>query len=372
VDYADYSHTGPGTLGGRYLRTFWHPVFRAQDLAAGRAVPLRVMGEDFTLYRGADGAPHVLAARCAHRATQLSTGWVEGDCLRCFYHGWKYDPTGQCVEQPAEEASFARKVRIASYPAQEYLGLIFAYLGAGEIPALPRYPFMEAFDATRQVRLVRSKRFPYNYRNGLENSVDPVHVAFVHRNSEYRGLVGCPSVTAEETAYGMVLHAARPGAGVRVTQFQMPTALYIKQGPRYPGEAEWRDCLLWRVPVEDDSFDEIAVIHAHLSGEAAEGFLEHEERLMRENPAAVLGEAVLAGQRHVDEIEDLTLAVTTQDYVAQKGQGVIYDRASERLGRSDAGVILLRQLYAREMRALAEGQPLKPWTALEPVATVGA
>ena len=114
------------------------------------------------------------------------------------------------------------------------------------------------------------------------------------------------------------------------------------------------------------------MIHAHLSGEAAARFLEHEERLMRENPAAALGEEVLAGRLHVDEIEDLTLAVTTQDYVAQKGQGVIYDRASERLGRSDAGVILLRQLYAREMRALAEGQPLKQWSALEPLATVGA
>ena len=113
-DYTDFVHTGPGTLAGRYLRRFWHPVSRAEDLAVGRAVPIRVMSEDFTLYRGESGAPHVVAFRCAHRGTQLSTGWVEGDCLRCLYHGWKYDASGQCVEQPGEDEGFAAKVRIRS------------------------------------------------------------------------------------------------------------------------------------------------------------------------------------------------------------------------------------------------------------------
>ncbi|HZU05115.1 MAG TPA: Rieske 2Fe-2S domain-containing protein, partial [Chloroflexota bacterium] len=129
ADYRDFVHTGPGTLMGRYLRRFWHPVYVAEELPPGRAVPIRIMSEDFTLYRGESGAPHLLAFRCAHRGTQLSTGWVEGDCIRCFYHGWKYDASGQCVEMPAEDPSFPPKVRIRSYPTQEYLGLIFAYLG---------------------------------------------------------------------------------------------------------------------------------------------------------------------------------------------------------------------------------------------------
>ncbi|MBM2812560.1 MAG: hypothetical protein HW416_3319, partial [Chloroflexi bacterium] len=78
------------------MRRFWHPIYRAQDLAPGRAIPVRVMSEDFTLYRGeaaafllpegdGTGRPHLLAFRCAHRGTQLSTGWVEGEDLRCFY-----------------------------------------------------------------------------------------------------------------------------------------------------------------------------------------------------------------------------------------------------------------------------------------------
>ncbi len=121
--------TGPGTLAGRYLRRFWQPVYHAFDLPPGHAKPVRIMSEDFTLYRGEGGAPHLVAFRCAHRGTQLSTGWVEGDCIRCFYHGWKYDQTGQCVEMPAEDPSFPPKVKIASYPTREYLGLLWAYLG---------------------------------------------------------------------------------------------------------------------------------------------------------------------------------------------------------------------------------------------------
>src|SRR5216684_2264622 len=147
----DYASTGPDTLAGRYMRLFWQPILKSADLSSGHAKPIRIMSEELTLYRGETGSAHVVANRCAHRGTQLSTGWVEGDCIRCFYHGWKYDGSGQCVEQPAEDASFASKVRIRSYPCEEYLGLVFAYLGDAERgdtgafrpPPLPRYPEFE-------------------------------------------------------------------------------------------------------------------------------------------------------------------------------------------------------------------------------------
>src|SRR5688572_9172855 len=84
-DWTDFAHTGPGTLAGRFMRKFWHPVFVARDLLPGRAMPVRIMNEDFTLYRGESGTPHAVAFRCAHRGTQLSTGWVEGEHIRCFY-----------------------------------------------------------------------------------------------------------------------------------------------------------------------------------------------------------------------------------------------------------------------------------------------
>jgi len=117
-DAVDFVHTGPGTPAGRYMRMFWHPVYLAQELKPAHPLPVKIMSEDFTLYRGESGKPYAVGFRCAHRGTQLSTGWVEGECIRCFYHGWKYDGTGQCVEQPAESAPFASKVQIRSYPTE--------------------------------------------------------------------------------------------------------------------------------------------------------------------------------------------------------------------------------------------------------------
>ena len=105
LQFADLEPVGPGTPSGRYLRLFWQPVMRAKDLPPGRARPLEILGEKFTIYRGEDGTPHATAFRCAHRGTQLSLGWVEGDDLRCRYHGWRFDGSGQCVEQPSEENS---------------------------------------------------------------------------------------------------------------------------------------------------------------------------------------------------------------------------------------------------------------------------
>src|SRR2546421_7073828 len=92
------TQTGPATGMGQLLRRFWQPVAVSHAVKPGTAVPLRVLGEDFTLYRGERGAAHLIASRCAHRRTVLHTGWVQGDEIRCIYHGWKYDGTGQCTE----------------------------------------------------------------------------------------------------------------------------------------------------------------------------------------------------------------------------------------------------------------------------------
>jgi 5,5'-dehydrodivanillate O-demethylase len=78
----------------------------------------------------------VVSFRCPHRGLQLSVGWVEDDSIRCRYHGWKYDSSGQCVEVPTEPESTAKTIRIRSYPAVEYLGFVFAFFGEA---MLPRY-----------------------------------------------------------------------------------------------------------------------------------------------------------------------------------------------------------------------------------------
>ncbi len=56
VNFMDFYYTDPGTLAGQYMRKFWHPIYRAEDLKPGWAKPIKIMGEQFTLYRGDDGS----------------------------------------------------------------------------------------------------------------------------------------------------------------------------------------------------------------------------------------------------------------------------------------------------------------------------
>jgi 5,5'-dehydrodivanillate O-demethylase len=383
--YTDFEHVGPGTLAGRYLRRFWQPIYRAEDLAPGQAKPMRLVGEDFTLYRGEDGTPHAVANRCAHRGTQLSTGWVEGDCIRCFYHGWKYDGAGQCVEQPAEDAGFASKVRIASYPTEEYLGLIFVYLGDAERdetgapspPPLPRFPELE--DESQAVREVYTYTWPCNYFQALEN--DPFHGDWVHRESYLAsGRTGTPQAVSEETSYGYVTHVTRPDA----TQwpeahmhFHMPNAIHTTRTAPELGKEAWREALAWRQAVDDTHFSTFGVNMTHVAGEARDRYLARQqarqERVAAFTPVPVLGEAVLRGEVRIEDLPearaDSGWLFNIQDYVSQVGQGTIVDRTQERLGRTDVSVIMLRKIWARELRALAEGRPLKQWA--RPVEALG-
>src|SRR5262245_51834460 len=163
----EFVHTGPGTVAGRYLRRFWQPVYLASDLAPGQIMPIRILGEDFTLYRGEGGAPHVVGPRCPHRLTQLSTGWVEADSIRCFYHGWRFEHDGRCVQQPGERAPFCQKITLAAYPTVEYLGFVFAYFGEGTPPPLTKWPEFEHPTQTPNVAML-----PCNYFQSAENIMD--------------------------------------------------------------------------------------------------------------------------------------------------------------------------------------------------------
>lgn len=363
-DAADFVHTGPGTLAGRYLRMFWHPVYLARELKPAHAVPVRIMSEDFTLYRGESGTAYAVGFRCAHRGTQLSAGWVEGDCVRCFYHGWKYDGAGQCVEQPAENPPFSSKVKIRSYSTEEYLGLIFVYLGEGEAPPLPRYPELEEEGILEASSYLRH----CNYFNSLDNGIDEVHVAFTHSMSGFTsyGLnQDIPKIDAEETEYGIVQYGTRSDGIVRVTHQLMPNILYIKGSPDN-SESGWRDAFAWRVPIDDVSHKSFNAALVHVKAEAAERYHEQREKRMARlailSSAHELAAAVLAGKIRIQDIEDRPDIVNIQDHVAQEGQGAIADRQHERLGRSDVAVILLRKIWQRELTAMAAGRPVKEWT----------
>jgi 5,5'-dehydrodivanillate O-demethylase len=144
----------------------------------------------------------------------------------------------------------------------------------------------------------------------------------------------------------------------------MPNILYIKGSPESSREG-WREAFAWRVPVDDLSHCSFNIALIHVSGEAAQRLRERqrrqEETIANLPSANEMAARVLAGKISVHDIEERPDIVNIQDHVAQEGQGAIPNRDAERLGRSDVAIILLRQIWQRELRAMAEGKPLKQW-----------
>src|SRR5947209_1700431 len=96
------TQTGPGAPCGALMRRYWQPVALAEELAGGAPVPVKVLGEELVLFRDEDGQPGLLGIHCAHRGADLSYGRLEDGGIRCIYHGWLYDRTGRCLEQPGQ------------------------------------------------------------------------------------------------------------------------------------------------------------------------------------------------------------------------------------------------------------------------------
>ena len=366
LDWNDLVSTKPGTLAGNYLRRFWMPIYRAEDLRPGEAKPIEIMSERFTLYRGETGTPHLVDFRCPHRGTQLSAGWIEGDCIRCMYHGWLFDSRGQCTEQPAEDRSFAKKIRIRSRPAREYLGLIFAYFGSGEPPVFPRYRHMEG-DGVLEV--LSTEIWPCNFFQRIDNNGDTYHVPFVHRDaysaSSANNRAGLPEIFKQESPWGTTSYASFREGWRNVFQFFMPNA-YAFRNPSPEPECAWEDRMQWDVPLDDERSLEFRLRRLPLNDKAAKDY--HARCATTQNAkvsVAQMGEAVLLGKLNFQDLDkffhDKIALVHTQDFVAQVGQGSIADRSQEHLGRSDKGIILFRKIWQRELTAFAQGRPLKRW-----------
>jgi 5,5'-dehydrodivanillate O-demethylase len=368
-------HTDPGTPAGTYLRRYWHPIYISAELETNWSKPIRIMGQNLTLYRGESGAAHLVAARCAHRGLQLSAGIVEGEEIRCAYHGWKYRGDGQCIQQPCEPKPFAEKIRIGAYPVREYLGLIFAYLGVGQPPEFPRYPHLEDGGLVVAWGLA----WPFNYFQHLENAIDETHFSFLHALSRFKVLnFDVPKISAEETDFGLVQYGERSNGVVRKTYYHMPNATSWMQPSEFPEETDWRESIGWRVPIDDVSHYTYMLRHYHCSTadvpKLQDRLDEDRRELAKLRPFPEIVADVLAGRMRWQDIEfrhlgtDMTLI---EDQVANAGQGAIADQSNEHLGNADAAIVLLRRIWQRELRTQDEGLPLKRWAATMPKPTAG-
>ena len=171
------TEVGAGTPMGELLRRYWMPIAAVAELDDKPTKPVRLMGEDLVLYRDRAGNYGLLDRHCPHRRADLSYGWVEDCGLRCHYHGWRWEHTGRCLEQPFEEsahpqARFKDRVRIKAYPVEAKAGLLWTYLGP---PPAPLVPTWEPFTWGNGFVQIVFSEVTCNWFQCQENSIDPVH-----------------------------------------------------------------------------------------------------------------------------------------------------------------------------------------------------
>jgi 5,5'-dehydrodivanillate O-demethylase len=143
---------------------------------------VRILGEDLILYKDRGGVYGLIDPYCPHRRMNMIYGIPEERGLRCAYHGWCFDETGQCIEQPYEEEEdpegrFKDKIRTRAYPVREQGGLLMAYLGPEPVPLLPAW---DVYTIPNMLRDIGYAMLPCNWLQCQENSLDPVHLEWLH------------------------------------------------------------------------------------------------------------------------------------------------------------------------------------------------
>lgn len=359
----------PDTEMGALLRKFWHPVALSRGVDKGQAMAVRILGEDLTLYRGESGKPYLIGGRCAHRRTVLHVGRVVGEQIRCHYHGWQYDGSGQCVRRPAEKDPGVPDVRVAGYPVHEYFGLVFAWMGELPAPAFD-LPRREAFEKKGALVVALREQWDCNWFQQIENSLDAVHVSFAHQGF-WVGPFGeavsedIPELSYVETDAGLEQTAVRPNATVTVrkSNWNFPNNNYINVPGLTKGDP-WIDISVWAVPNDDYNGTRFFLWGTQSSTpEADKRFLDHFAKFGGYQAPEHYDE--LFHQRIYPDPEDILVGLTfAQDYVAIRGQGEITDRENELLGISDMGIVKLRRLFWRELELQRAGLPTKQWKRL--------
>jgi phenylpropionate dioxygenase-like ring-hydroxylating dioxygenase large terminal subunit len=362
--------TGPGTPGGGMMRCYWQPAALSCELKADEPLPVTLLGEELVMFRDDKGAPQLVQRACPHRSVDLSYGRVENGGIRCIYHGWLMDGRGRCVQQPGEPAgsTFKDKIRITAYPCHEAGGIILAYMGKGEPPALPGFHFLFAPEEQTFAMKVHQE---CNYLQANEGNIDPQHLSYLHRflpsgsaantQTEASGLNAivsndpAPEIHVEETAYGLRIHTARaykPGRRwVRITNFVMPNASAIHGSPltNPRNQRISENCgyqINWHVPIDDGNHWKYVIAHRF------DGPVDREFQMAgfdQVTPDFMLprGRENRFKQDRA-EMKNLSFAglgssFYVHDKCATETQGVIMDRSNEHLGTTDRAVILMRK-----------------------------
>jgi 5,5'-dehydrodivanillate O-demethylase len=332
------TRVGPGTPGGEMLRRYWWPVWFEAKIET-KPIMIRLLGEDFVLFRDGQGKIGMLDHICAHRRTSLQFGRVEERGLRCCYHGWLYGADGQCLEMPAEPpgSRLCEEVKQRTAQVQVAAGLVFAYLGPQPAPVLPRYDLLALEECDR---IVWASDDYCNWAQRAENGMDPYHSMALHASVYPSIALKRPEVEYTPTWYGFRTASQYPGGAVNIVHDIFPSSTRRKNARAGSIPS---DFLHIRVPTDDFKTMTFFVE----SRFKPQGPYKRECRGFELNEPGVY-----------KRVEDgwWGIASEDQDRAAQEAQGVIHDRTKEFLGTSDRGVVMWRKVAFDSIAAVKEGR----------------
>jgi hypothetical protein len=382
---------GAGTPAGNLLRHYWQPAALADELAGPRPVKaVRLLGQDLVLFRDRGGRYGLLDRDCPHRGADLAFGRLEEGGLRCAFHGWLFDASGQCLETPAEPegSPLCRRIRQKSYPAVERSGIVFAYLGPGDPPAFPDF---DCFVAPETHVFAFKGLIECNWLQALEVGIDPAHASYLHRffededpaasyGKQFRGAsagstmpmtkvlreFGRPRIEIERTGYGLRIFALRTldaeSTHVRVTNLMFPQAFVI------PMSADMT-ISQWHVPVDDTHCYWYAIFTSF--GDPVDKDRMRRQRLElyelpdyrpRRNRRNDYGFS--AEEQATQTYTGMGFDINVHDQWAIESQGPIQDRTREHLGFSDRAISAYRRLLLQAIDQAAQRQ--RPLMVLDP------
>lgn len=177
------------------LKNFWYACEFSSEIT-NKPKCITMLSQDFVLYRDSTGQVVALKDLCPHRGAALSLGRVEGDYIRCPYHGWKYSANGACIEIPANQPDLPipKKARVETYPVREQYGWVWLFLGDLPEEKCPLIPPLPEFDDPA-FRVVYGKlRWDTHYTRVVENALDISHTPFLHAKSMGSGMAEEPQI----------------------------------------------------------------------------------------------------------------------------------------------------------------------------------
>ena len=166
------------------LKNFWYAC-EFSSAVTHQPQQIVMLNQRFVLYRNSRGQVVALNDQCPHRGSALSLGWLEGDAIRCPYHGWKFEADGTCSDIPANAATtpIPKRACVKTYPIQESQGFVWLFYGdlpAAERPPLPQFP---DYLFTEMHAAYNDEMEHANYARLMEVNIDFAHIIAVHRKS---------------------------------------------------------------------------------------------------------------------------------------------------------------------------------------------